>query len=79
MNSQRAQFISLLPSLEYGRALMDWIKEEIDQLEKLEEAGLKICEDPLSEDFRYKLGMKAAFKRVLNKPQECTNILTNKR
>jgi len=69
--SVRDFLISQLPGMEHGRALMDWIQEEISLIEQSEEYGAKICDAPLHEDFRTKLGMKLFAKRVMRKPQEC--------
>jgi len=69
------RLISMLPKTEYGQAQEKWIAAEIATLEGKEESGLKLSDDPISEDFRYLLGMKIAFKRVLRKPQECEQSL----
>lgn len=68
-------YISELPKTEYGQALEKWLREEISLIENKEEYGLKICDDPLSEDFRVLLGIKIGLKRVLRKPKECLNEL----
>ena len=74
MDEQRARHIEFLAQSEPGRALFDEIKDDIKQIEELEEVGLKIS-DIITEDFRFKLGMKAYAKRVLRKPQEALNLI----
>lgn len=68
--AQRDHLIAMLPKTEYGIAFFEWIQEEIDMLEEKELSGSKICDDPLSEDFRTQLGMKIFAKRVKRKPQD---------
>lgn len=72
MLSERDNFlIASFPKTDYGQAFMSWLEEEIDTLEYQEEFSAKICDDPLIEDFRVKMGIKIGLKRVLRKPQEC--------
>ena len=75
MDDNDRRLISELPKAEYGQAQERWLTEEIDIIEQQEVSGLKICDSPLSEDFRWKLGEKAALKRVLKKPKQCFNEL----
>lgn len=75
MEEWALNLLSALPETDYGRALFLWIDEEVKEIEAKEEFGLKICDDPLNDDFRFVLGLKAAFKRVLRKPQECKRDL----
>ena len=72
-------FIAELPNTEYGQALIKWVKEEIELLEERETSYLKICDDPLQEDFRVQLGIKTGLKRVLQKPGQCLDELNNRR
>ena len=67
--------ISELPNTDYGQALERWLKEEVSMLETKEEHGLKICDDPLHEDFRVQLGIKFGFNWVLKKPKDCIKEL----
>uniref|UniRef100_A0A6M3IZZ7 Uncharacterized protein n=1 Tax=viral metagenome TaxID=1070528 RepID=A0A6M3IZZ7_9ZZZZ len=67
--------ISELPSTEYGQAFFKWLKEEIALMEEIEQTSLKICDDPLLEDFRMQLGIKIGLRRVLQKPVQCLNEL----
>jgi len=67
--------ISELPKTEYGQAFMRWLREEVDLLENKQEVNAKICDDPLTEDFRTQLGIKIGLKRALRKPTECFNEL----
>lgn len=62
----------MLPETEYGIALIAMINQEIEAIER-KEPTMKICDDPIREDFRYQMGMKDAFKRILRKPQELKN------
>lgn len=62
--------ISQMPETEYGRAFFSWIDEELAILRGIYLGSSKECGDPLSEDFRTKLGMEIAFERVKRKPQE---------
>ena len=72
INERDRELIRQLPEIEHGQALFRWIEDEIKLLD--EESGLKICDDPLMEDFRVKMGRKYELKRVLNKPKECLPI-----
>uniref|UniRef100_A0A6M3J307 Uncharacterized protein n=1 Tax=viral metagenome TaxID=1070528 RepID=A0A6M3J307_9ZZZZ len=47
----------------------------MDLLENKQEVNAKICDDPLTEDFRTQLGIKIGLKRALRKPTECFNEL----
>ncbi len=75
MDDNDRRLISELPNTEYGRALERCLNEEINVIEQQEISGLKICDSPLHEDFRWKLGEKAALKRVLEKPKKCFSEL----
>lgn len=75
LTAQQEQLLIMLPETEYGRALIAWLKEEIEAQE-VKEPG-KICNDPLLEDFRVQMGIKIGLKSVLQKPQELkTKYLT---
>jgi hypothetical protein len=76
ITNRQKQLIADMPSTEYGQALFAWIREELDILEKKEESGLKISDDPLSQDFRSELGLKIAYRKVLNKPKQCFEELS---
>lgn len=78
LTAQQEILIASLPETEYGRALFAWLTQEIEVLEKNEECGGKICNDPLIEDFRVQLGMKISLKRVLRKPLELKQSLQQK-
>jgi len=72
------QLLSHLSTTEYGQALIKWLEEEIKLMEDAEESGLQIS-DIIHEDFRFKLGIKIGFKRVLQKPIQCLNDLNQRR
>ena len=63
--------ISLLPKTESGQALLDRLAEMVKEIEKKEEYGSKISNDPLIEDFRVQLGIKIGLKRAMREPHEC--------
>ena len=75
LDERETYLIAEFPKTEWGQALEKWLREEISLLEKKEEFGLKICDDPLSEDFRVQIGIKIGLKRVLRKPNECLTEL----
>ena len=70
LTERQKSVIASMPETEYGQALAAWLNEEIRILEEKEESGMKICDDPLIEDFRVQLGMKIAFRRTLKKPKQ---------
>jgi len=75
LDERDKQLIAELSNTEYWQALEKWLREEISLIENKEEYSLKICDDPLSEDFRVLLGIKIGLKRVLRKPKECLKEL----
>lgn len=77
LDEHHLQLISVLPETEYGRAFFLWIQGILDDLEQAKKSSWKICDDPLIEDFRVKLGMEIMAKRVLSKPQRIIETLQN--
>ena len=75
LNERENYLIAELPNTEYGQALEKWLREEISLIENKEDCALKICDDPLQEDFRVQLGIKIGLRRVLRKPKECLTEL----
>jgi hypothetical protein len=78
ITDRQKELIAKSPETEYGQALFAWIRDELEILESSEETGLKICDDPLSHDFRCQLGLKIAYRKVLNKPKQCLEELTRR-
>jgi hypothetical protein len=76
LNNRQKQLIATIPETEYGQALFAWIREEIELLETMEETSLRICDERLIDDFRTQLGLKIAFRKVLNKPKQCLEELS---
>ena len=75
LNEREKYLIAEVTRLEHWQAFEKWLREEISLLEKKEEFGSKICDDPLNEDFRVQMGIKIGMKMVLRKPKECFNEL----
>jgi len=75
LNDHDKYLIAELFKTDWGQALEKWLREEISLIENKEEFALKICNDPLNEDFRVQIGIKIGLKRVLRKPQECLTEL----
>jgi len=65
INRNDKYLISTLPKTEQGQALMRWLQDEVSMIEGKEESGLKICDDPISEDLRFLLGSKISYKKVM--------------
>jgi len=71
--------ISLLPVTEHGQALMRWLQQEVQVIEDMETNSLKICDDPIAQDFRFLLGDKIRCKRVMGIAEKFTEELRRKK
>ncbi len=78
INDNDKYLISLLPATEHGQALMRWLQQEVQVIEDMEMSSLKICDDPIAQDFRFLLGGKIHLKRVMGIADEFTEELRTK-
>ena len=78
MNPQLTEYelgaLRALPATEPGKVFFRLLQMEIEQEEEAFDFNAKICDDPLSEDFRWKKGEIKGLKRAMKLPEKYTNI-----
>ncbi|MFH1625927.1 MAG: hypothetical protein ABID54_12345 [Pseudomonadota bacterium] len=79
MTESEQRVLASLPSTEYGRVLFKFIAKvlEIDREEV--RIGAKICDSPLCEDIRWKLGGISKLEQLEVLPKMCDEILSSER
>ncbi|EFK95754.1 hypothetical protein LDC_2234 [sediment metagenome] len=73
------RLIIALPESEYGRVFLSRIREWLDKADEDYFLSLKICDEDIRQDFRFKAGVIAALKRVLQEPDRLRKELNAKR
>lgn len=63
------QLIIALPNSDYGRVFLSRIEKWLQEADEDYFLSLKICDDDVRQDFRYKAGFIAALKKVLGEPK----------
>jgi len=63
------------PGSDYGRVFLGILQEELKEDELSFDLTAKICDDPISEDWRFKRGGIAKLRHILDIPRKYTNNL----
>ena len=66
------------PKTAYGIVIFKVINMILNKEQGFFDAGAKICDDPIKEDFRVKLGMIINCKELLAMPEKALEILKQK-
>lgn len=73
------RILASLPSVQYGQALMRFIALSLKFDREEFRIGSKICDDPLCDDFRWKLGGISKLEGLEMLPNICERILSRPR
>ena len=73
------EWLSMLPGTDFGKVYFGWLRKELDAERDAYERHPRISDDPLTDDFRYKLGVIAGLKRALAMPDEALKIIQTRR
>jgi len=73
------QHLTELPETGHGKIFLRLLREELQFEREAHERHPKISDDPITEDFRFKLGLIAGLKRALNMPDESLKFLQTRR
>ena len=73
------QWLIQLPGTDIGKIYFRLLRIELDFEREAHERHPKISDDPITEDFRFKLGVIAGLKRALNMPDETLKFLQTRR
>lgn len=60
--------LQAFPQSEYGKVFLALVQGEIDEEEIAFDLSAKVSNDPIQDDWRFKLGLRAGLKRALNLP-----------
>ena len=63
------QLIIALPDSDFGRAFLSWVKDRLEDRQKDYFLLLKIDNDDIRNDFRFKAGFISALQEVLGEPE----------
>lgn len=73
LSDHETSILRAFPDSEFGRVFLDLLQREIIEEVEAYEDNSKICDNPLKDDFRCKMGIIIGLKRALNLPSKYIN------
>ncbi len=64
------EMLQAFPQSEYGKVFLTLIKGEVEDEQEAFDLSCKVSDDPIQDDWRFKLGLRAGLKRALNLPKK---------
>ena len=77
ISEHELSMLQAFPQSEYGKVFLSLVQGEIDEEEKAFDLSAKVSNDPIKDDWRFKLGLRAGLKRALNLPKKYINNTLN--
>ena len=73
ISEHETSILRAFPDSGFGRVFLDLLQREINEEEEAYEDNAMICDKPLKNDFRCKMGIIIGLKRALNLPNRYIN------
>ena len=75
LSDRERDILLTFPETEYGKVFLSVLRRELEAKEWAYDLHARICDDPLREDFRVKMGEIINLRWVLDLPNKCKEVV----